>query len=81
MVFAEKTYVGETVAGSSGALVAAGPDVPLGDGYGFALRKADADLTAKLNEALASMKADGTLDALITLYFPDMVGGPFYDLE
>ena len=27
------------------------------------------------------LKADGTLDALITLYLPDKVGGPFYGTE
>lgn len=81
MVFAEKTYIGETVVGSSGALAAAGPEVPLGDGYGIGVRKADTELRDKMSAALASMKTDGTLDALITLYFPDKVGGPFYGTE
>jgi ABC-type amino acid transport substrate-binding protein len=45
------------------------------------LRKADADLTKKFDDALTAMKADGTLDALITLYFPERQGGPFYGTE
>jgi polar amino acid transport system substrate-binding protein len=81
MIFAEKSYIGDTVSGSSGALAAAGPEVPLGEGNGIGLRKADTELKAKLETALASMKADGTLDALITLYLPDKVGGPFYGTE
>ncbi len=78
MIFAEGSYVDETAAGSEGALAAAGPSVPLGEGNGVGLRKTDTELEAKMNEALTSMKADGTLDALITLHFPDREGGPFY---
>lgn len=81
MIFAEESYVGDTTAGSSGALVQAGPAVPLGDGYGIGIRKVDTDLKAKFDAALDSMKTDGTLDAYITLYFPDKEGGPFYGTE
>jgi polar amino acid transport system substrate-binding protein len=80
-VLADKSYLDETVAGSSGALVLAGPEIALGSGVGIGLRKADADLTKKFDEALTAMKADGTLDALITLYFPEREGGPFYGTE
>lgn len=78
MLFAEQSYLDETAAGSNGALVIAGPKAVLGDGLGIGIRKADTELSAKINEALASMKADGTLDALIGAYFPDREGGPFY---
>lgn len=78
LLFAEESYLDETAAGSNGALVIAGPKEVLGAGLGVGLRKADTELTAKFNEALASMKADGTLDALIGAYFPDREGGPFY---
>jgi polar amino acid transport system substrate-binding protein len=81
MIFAEKSYIGDTVSGSSGALAASGPEVPLGEGNGVGLRKADTALKGKLEEALTAMKADGTLDALITLYFPDKLGGPFYGTQ
>lgn len=78
MIFAEGSYVGDTVAGSGGTLAEAGPSLALGEGNGVGLRKADTELEAKMNDALTAMKADGTLDALITLYFPDREGGPFY---
>jgi polar amino acid transport system substrate-binding protein len=81
LIFAEKSYIGDTVSGSSGALATAGPEVPLGEGNGVGLRKADTELRAKFDEALASMKTDGTLDALITLYLPDKLGGPFYGTQ
>ena len=45
------------------------------------MRKADAELRTKFDDALTAMKADGTLDALITLYFPEREGGPFYGTE
>lgn len=78
LVFLDGSVVGEVVAASSGALKADGPEVLIGDGVGIGLRKADADLTDKINAALAAMKADGTLDALITKHFPEKTGGPFY---
>ncbi len=80
-ILAEKSYLTETVAGSAGALVLAGPEIAIGDGIAIGMRKADTDLRAKFDEALTAMKADGTLDALITLYFPERVGGPFYGTE
>ena len=70
--------LGETVAGSNGALKADGPDILIGTGVGVGMRKADTDLTAKFNTALQSMKDDGTLDGLIAKFFPEKKGGPFY---
>lgn len=78
LLFAEQSYLDETAAGSEGKLVIGGPKEVLGAGLGIGLRKADTELTTKVNEALAAMKADGTLDALIGAYFPDREGGPFY---
>ena len=78
LVLAEGSYVGEQVAGSNGALKADGPDIPIGDGAGIGVRKADTDLKGKLDAALAAMKADGSLDALIAKYFPDMGAGPYF---
>jgi len=80
-VLADKSYLAETATGSGGALVLAGPELAIGAGLGIGMRKADAELLAKFDEALAAMKADGTLDALITLYFPEREGGPFYGTE
>ena len=48
-----------------GQLVIVGPTVTLDRGLGIGVRKGS-DLKGKLDEALASMKADGTLNALIT---------------
>jgi ABC-type amino acid transport substrate-binding protein len=42
------------------------------------MRQTDTDLLQKFDDALTAMKQDGTLDALITLYFPEREGGPFY---
>jgi len=78
LVFLDGSVVGETVAGSNGALKADGPGVLIGNGVGIGMRKADTDLAGKFNAALASMKADGTLDGLIAKYFPEKTGGPFY---
>lgn len=38
----------------------------IGGGVGMGVRESDADLRAKFNKAIDSMKADGTLNALIT---------------
>ena len=78
LVFLDGSVVGETVAGSNGALKADGPDILIGTGVGVGMRKADTDLTAKFNTALQSMKDDGTLDGLIAKFFPEKKGGPFY---
>jgi polar amino acid transport system substrate-binding protein len=79
LVLAEGSYVGEQVTGSNGALKADGPKIPIGEGAGIGVRKADAELKGKLNTALQAMKADGWLDALIKKYFPDMGPGPFFN--
>lgn len=50
-----------------------GPDLKgglLGDGNGIAMRKGDAELRAKVNAALASIRADGTYDRITAKYFP-----------
>jgi polar amino acid transport system substrate-binding protein len=77
-ILADKSYLQETVAGSGGALELTGPELAIGGGVGAGLRQADTELLAKFDEALTAMKADGTLDAMITLYFPEREGGPFY---
>lgn len=42
----------------------------LGDGNGIAVRKGDADLLAKVNAALAAIRADGSYDRITAKYFP-----------
>lgn len=79
LVLAEDSYVGDTVAGSNGALKADGPKIMIGEGAGIGVRKADTQLLRTLNDALEDMKADGWLDALIAKYFLAMGPGPYFD--
>jgi polar amino acid transport system substrate-binding protein len=43
----------------------------IGGGIGIGLRQSDEDLKVKFDAAIMSMKADGTLNALITKWLPD----------
>lgn len=50
-----------------------GPDLKgglLGNGNGIAVRKGDAELLAKVNAALAAIRADGSYDRITAKYFP-----------
>jgi len=76
-ILADSSYIDEAVANSGGALKSTDDEVLIGGGVGAGLRKADTELLAKLDEALAAAKADGTIDALITKHFPQRTG-PFY---
>ncbi len=78
VILADHGYIAETVAGSGGALKEDGPRIAIGGGVGVGLRKADDELEGKLNAALAAMKADGSLDKLITQWFPEKGAGPFF---
>lgn len=77
VILADGNYINEVVAGSAGALEAVGPEVVIGGGVAAGLRKADDELEGKFNAALAEMKKDGTLDALIIKWFPEKVGPIF----
>ncbi len=46
-----------------------GDDVPLGGGIGMGLRESDTEMKDKFNAAIDSMKADGSLNALLIKYF------------
>ena len=61
--------------GSAGAIEFVGEEVMIGNGVGAGLRQDDAELQEAIDEALAALKADGTVDALIQEYFE---AGPFY---
>jgi polar amino acid transport system substrate-binding protein len=63
-VIADKDYLIPEVEASS-ELMFVGDDVPLGGGIGMAFRKSDPEMRAKFDAAVGSMKADGTLNALI----------------
>lgn len=68
-VFADKDYLVPIAEDSGGALVMLDNDVALGGGIGIGLRKSDTALNEKLTAAIQSMKADGSLNALIEKYF------------
>jgi polar amino acid transport system substrate-binding protein len=79
IILADGSYLAEVIAGSSGALEFVGPDVIIGGGVGIGLRKDDDELEQKFNAVIAQAKTDGTLDALITKWFPDKGPGPFFE--
>ncbi len=68
-VFADKDYLAPIAAESNGELVLLAEEVQLGGGVGLGMRESDTELKAKFDAAIQSMKADGTLNALITEYF------------
>ncbi|MEN8199278.1 MAG: transporter substrate-binding domain-containing protein [Thermodesulfobacteriota bacterium] len=63
------------VKASKGALEFVGDGVRIGGGIAIGLRQKDAELSTKLNTALAALKGNGTVDTLIKKYFEN---GPFY---
>jgi polar amino acid transport system substrate-binding protein len=79
--FIERDFLAEVAAGSGGALKLAPPEIPIGDGVGVGLRKTDDELEKKLNDAISSMKKDGSLSALIVQWFPEQGPGPYYAEE
>ena len=75
-ILADGAYLEPVVAASNGAIEFVGEDVMIGGGVGAGIRKEDTKLKAKVNEALASLKADGTVDRLIAEWFEGK--GPFF---
>lgn len=71
-VFADKDALAPFVAEQG--FVWVGEGVPLGGGIGMGIRESDAELKAKFDAAIDSMKADGTLNALLVKYFGDEIG-------
>ncbi len=68
-VFADKDYLAPLVEESGGELVFVGDDVPLGGGVGMGVRESDAELRAKFDDAITSMKADGSLNEMLVKWF------------
>jgi polar amino acid transport system substrate-binding protein len=68
-VFADRDYLAPIVAESGGELVFVGAEVGLGGGVGMGIRESDGELKAKFDEAITSMKADGSLNELIVKWF------------
>ncbi|MEL6645741.1 MAG: transporter substrate-binding domain-containing protein [Pseudomonadota bacterium] len=63
-VLADKSFLAPLVEADA-ELMFVGPDVPLGGGVGMGIRETDAELKAKFDAAIQSMKDDGTLNAMI----------------
>ncbi len=74
-VLADGSYLQKFVDESNGAFVIA-DKVSIGGGVGMGVRESDTELKAKLNAAIATVKADGTLNALIEKWF-EGVKGPY----
>jgi polar amino acid transport system substrate-binding protein len=68
-VFADKDYLAPIAAESNGEFVMVPETVQLGGGVGMGLRKSDTELKDKMNAAIDSMKADGSLNTMITKWF------------
>ena len=75
LIIADGSYLQPIVDGSGGAIEFVGPEVEIGNGVGAGMRQDDEKLQFDLADALAEVKADGTLDALIQEYFD---AGPFF---
>lgn len=74
-VLADKAFLEPIVKESGGALKFVGDDVLLGGGVGMGLRESDNALKAKLDAAIAAVKADGSLNAMIAKWFDGKEGG------
>ncbi|MEM9578120.1 MAG: transporter substrate-binding domain-containing protein [Pseudomonadota bacterium] len=67
-VLANRNYLAGVIEGDA-SLAFVGENVTLGAGNGIGLRQSDGELAAAFNEAIASMKEDGSLNALIEKWF------------
>jgi polar amino acid transport system substrate-binding protein len=70
-VLADKAFLVPYVTDSNGELEFLGDDVLLGGGIGMGIRQSDDALRATFDAAIAEMKADGSLNALISEWFGD----------
>jgi polar amino acid transport system substrate-binding protein len=68
-VLADKAFL-LPIAEEDADLMIVGEDVMLGDGIGMGIRESDTELNAKFSAAIESMKADGSLNALIEKWLP-----------
>lgn len=71
-VLADKPFLKKIVDESNGELIFVGEDIVLGKGVGLGVRESDTELKGKLNAAIAVMKKDGSLNALIAKWFDGM---------
>jgi len=69
-VLADNAYLAP-IADQDGDLYLLDKDVLIGGGVAIGLRESDSELKAKFDAAINSMKADGTLNAMIVKWFDD----------
>jgi polar amino acid transport system substrate-binding protein len=72
-VLADDAFLQDIVKGSNGELAFVGDPVAIGGGVGMGVRESDGELKEKMDAAIASMKADGSLSALIAKWFDGRV--------
>ena len=65
----DREFAHDNIAANAGKLAVVGPEVPLDSGIGIGVREEDSELKQKLDRAIASMKEDGSLNALIRKWF------------
>ena len=65
----DREFAHENMAANEGKLTVVGPDVALDSGFGIGVGEDDGELKEKLDKAIASMKEDGSLNALIRKWF------------
>jgi len=75
-ILADGAYLEPVVAASGGAFEFVGEDVMIGSGVGGGIRKDEADLKGKFDDALTALKKDGTVDELIAKWFEGR--GPYF---
>lgn len=75
-ILADGAYLEPVVAASGDTFEFVGEDIMIGDGIGAGLRKNEAELKSKFDEAITALKADGTLDTLIAKWFEGR--GPYF---
>jgi len=68
-VMADYDYLLPIVEASGGALMFVGDRVPLGGGVGMGVRETDPALRDAMDAGITAMKADGSLNALLTKWF------------
>lgn len=76
-VLADKDFLLTYLNDSGGELVFIGEKMPPGQGVSMGIRQSDDKLRATFNEAIDSMKADGSLNALLVQWFGAEV--PLFD--
>jgi polar amino acid transport system substrate-binding protein len=70
-VLADYSYLAPIAAESGGELVLLSPRPFIGGGVGMGIRESDTELKGKMNAAIDSMKADGSLNELLKKWFPE----------